>query len=276
MDINAGRVCAAHGFMRVIDYFLGRSNVTELDLTKAWREEMSGCGSMLTLNGWYSPPPFGMALLSADDTDFSRSMFLSFRDPICFATKKVINWNNGLLLAYSSNIDTVTGLPSDFATTIYFGKNKAVIDLFRRSLQCCGDVLSSVHKFRDAGALYGYAERILFSRGLNGATWSSTDNGYNFGHTLPILDCSKQDNISLERWIAQGASEKLRRSRLFVSEKSRWNLWENGQFTFEPQCVSRSSNFLPKLMFHYVLQPSREGMEICRACESPISRFMDL
>lgn len=125
--INPGRRLVADAFRTVVLNYLGRGATSEVDLQTAWMEEIAAV-PLLTTNGWYVPPKGGSVVLTCISADVSRSRFKSFRDPTFFASDKPINWSDSILIAYASNVDLRTGIPADFATTIYFGTDPKVRD----------------------------------------------------------------------------------------------------------------------------------------------------
>ncbi|MFC1235958.1 HAD hydrolase family protein [Vibrio sp. F74] len=100
-----------------------------------------------------------------------------------------------------------------------------------------------------------------------GKTWSSTDNGYNYGHTLPSLHSLTPHNSHITNELTDNNAEAMRDSRLFLSESSSWELSKTGQFTIEPQFTIPQNSQVPKAMIHYVVEVSSGKLKVCNCCE---------
>lgn len=218
-----------------------------------------------------------MAVLVCSNGDVSRSHFRSFRDPQFFASTEPIYWSDALVIAYASNISVESGLPADFATTFYFGSDKQIQDHFRRSIASCRQLFSELDQVYTGEELFGRLEDILGSVGIDGRTWSSTDQDYNFGHTLPVLDpqfSSGHSNLaSNDCVVSDNTAEAMRKERSFLSRESELDLRSGIQFTIEPQCVSLDNGAMPKVMIHYVGQFTNGRYEICSCCEDLPVRY---
>ncbi len=276
--INPGRTIVVDSLRKVLKELHGKDSVSEHRLKHAWLEEIRGNGN-LTVNGWYSPPSAGMAVLSCQDDTPERSHFQTFRDPQFFASSDNIDWSSSSIIFYASNIDLDSGLPADFATTVYFGNNKSIRRHFRDSFGACSTLLSELDNVQVGQELYGRMEDILAARGLTGRTWSSTDNDYNFGHTLPRLNaaqglssaCHEQvrtdPSPAMSAAVTDFGAEAMRTARKFLSRQSELDLLSGVQFTIEPQCISLLDEKMPKVMIHYVAQHNASSFDVCRSCD---------
>ncbi|MCP1201081.1 M24 family metallopeptidase [Notoacmeibacter sp. MSK16QG-6] len=274
--INNGRRVVSDCLAKVILDLLGKPNISERVIKEAWLEEIRSHSS-LTDNGWYAPPEKGMAVLASQGDDMRRTHFKSFRDPQFYPSDRPIDWGSSALIAYASNVDIYTGLPADFATTMYFGAEANVKRHFQTCLGCCRELFAELEDICLGRELYLRFEDILATCGIDGRTWSSTDNDYNFGHTLPLLDtesglsCSSAANASL--CVNDGGAEAMRKARLFLSSDSSLHLATGIQFTIEPQCVSQHCPDLPKVMIHYVAQYTQGRFQVCDACDDLMYKF---
>ncbi|GAB3496180.1 hypothetical protein GCM10027521_45930 [Amycolatopsis cihanbeyliensis] len=224
----------------------------------------------MTWDGWYTPPLMGMSVLFATAADPSRVNFRTFRDKNSFVSARTLDPDNGIVLGYASNVHRRTGLPGDFATTVYLGREPRVRDHFARAREACREMISAVSSGSTAGDLHAAALDALARRGLSGTTHSDTDpDGHNVGHSLPRLPVGP-----LGRTLRPEQIDKLRHDRLFVRRGGEWGLASVEQFTVEPQVVSPEDPTLPKIMLHYVLN-ARRTVTVCDACEDPL-RDLDL
>ena len=273
--INPGRAHVASALSHVVKSLFGRSEISELKLRDAWLEEIEQVHS-LTTNGWYDPPVTGAVILSCTPEDTRRSHFKSFRDPASFSREEYIDWSNGIIIAYASNVDRSTGIPADFATTAYFGNDFTTRQHLRTCFSACRQALAGVEVNWNAGQLYNYVHQTMLGNGLDGKTWSTTDNDYNYGHSLPRLifkSAIGEQNISRE--LAFETAAEMRNARRFVSQTATWLIAGDEQFTIEPQCVAVADRSLPKTMIHYVATVKDSMLEICDCCEQ-LPREFDL
>lgn len=274
--INPGRTIVSDSLTKVILEVFGRNDISERSIKDAWLEETSS-RTNLTYNGWYSPPENGMAILASHGDDMERTHFRSFRDPQFFASRDPIDWSSSTITAYASNVDSVSGLPADFATTIYFGDRKDVKEHVQQSFAACQELLSELKEVTSGKELYIRMEDILAQRRIDGRTWSTTDNDYNFGHTLPLLatvhGLASRSEKPQQKIVTSAGAEEMRTHREFLSSESELDLLSGIQFTVEPQCVSQHTENLPKVMIHYVVQHRNGIFQVCDVCEDLPSRY---
>ncbi|MEV0679180.1 M24 family metallopeptidase [Actinosynnema sp. NPDC050436] len=238
-----GRMVVAEAFIRTLRELRERGNVTEVGFRDHWHRVVVESGEM-TWDGWYPPPLMGMAVLFATAADPSRVNFRTFRDGESFVSRATLDPVDGIVLGYASNVHRRTGLPGDFATTVYLGREQRLLDHFRQAADVCREIASVVRPDLTAGELPAEALTALARRGLGGTTHSDTDpDGHNVGHSLP--------------------------RRLFVRRGGDSRLDSVDQFTIEPQVGSPDDPTLPKIMLHYVVS-AQEQVAVCDACEDPL------
>nr|BFE98405.1 hypothetical protein GCM10020241_00810 [Streptoalloteichus tenebrarius] len=264
-DLNPGRTIVAEAFLKTLRALRGQTDVTEIDFRDQWHRRIAASGEM-TWEGWYTPPSNGMAVLFASGADASRVHFRTFRDRESYVSSRVIDWADGVILGYASNVHRMTGLPGDFATTVYLGEQPRIIEHFRRARAVCRDIIAAADGNMTAGELHRVGMRLLAERGLAGTTHSDTDpNGDNIGHTLPRLPV-----VPVGFTLRPEQVDRLRHGRKFLRRDGDWRLDSVNQFTIEPQVVSSADASLPKVMLHYVVS-MRDGVAVCDRCEDPLA-----
>ncbi|WP_409418764.1 hypothetical protein ACJ3XJ_14255 [Marinomonas sp. RS-M-Aa-14] len=264
--INPGRLKVSDALTKVVSHYFGKNNISEALLKQSWIEEIASYPN-LTENGWYNPPHLGAAILACNSNDVTRSHFKSFRDSQFFSNNQAINWKDLILVAYASNVDNESGVPADFATTAYFGESPKIRAYFRKCFNVCNEFFSNFEANSTSGQAYLLIDRIASENGLEGKTWSSTDNDYNFGHTLPSLYDLMPDLNNTSKELSDISAQKMRKSRQFLSGSSDWNLSDSGQFTIDPQFIVPSDISMPKVMIHYVVDASSKKIKVCNSCE---------
>src|SRR5258708_22315776 len=116
---NEGRQKAFAALMETLGEHQGKPNVTERDFQDSWKQRRQSKGS-ITADGWYAPPPKGMAVLSGEIAFPSRVSFESLRKEKYWPSDRVINWKSDLLYVYCSPVQIPSGFPGDFSVTLYF------------------------------------------------------------------------------------------------------------------------------------------------------------
>lgn len=265
--VNLGRAYVSNALSSVVKTYFGRTSVSEIELRNAWLEEI-GSVPYLTTNGWYDPPMTGAVILACSSSDVRRTHFRSFRDRDFCSSDRAIDWSDGIIIAYASNVDRVTGIPADFATTAYFGSNPGIRRHLTRCFTACREALAGINVEWNANELYAHVHTTMLKHELDGKTWSTTDNGYNYGHTLPsLVPSGSTTDIIMSRELATDLAVEMRNARRFLSESASWKIADGEQFTIEPQCISPKNHSLPKVMIHYVAMAKHDTLSICDRCE---------
>lgn len=236
-----------------------RATVTEKDFKAEWLDRLSKAPSLIA-SGWYAPPPDGITVLAATATDPTRLAYASLRSPEYWPSDRVIDWGNGLLLAYCSPIDKTTGVAGDMAVTMYFGSEARVIDYFRHAQSAVKQVLDSIRIVDSAAEIIERADRIFEQNQLKSYVSSITDPAsYNIGHTIPALDPE-----SLVSALSDEQREMCRVQRKFLNRAAAWPIANARQFSIEPQLRSAVDPTFPQLTFHYLVAIDAANVHICR------------
>lgn len=144
------RAFAAKSLASVLrGFFVQKKHYSEVELRDAWLTALRKNPRIFS-DGWYSPPPHGIAILIASDNDGkeSRANYHNLR-PEAFWPRTDIRFDskNNILCAYASPFDKTSGIIGDFGLTLYFGKNPSIIDHLR---QCYG-IVQQVFEFVEVG-----------------------------------------------------------------------------------------------------------------------------
>lgn len=268
--LNEGRRLAFEAFERTLAEFYGRPRVTEVGFRDAWLARLRESGAV-TANGWYEPPPLGMAVLFADEDDPSRIGFESLRLPDCAPSPREADWSRGLMYAYCSPVHRASGLAGDFAVTLYFGRRPDLLAHFRRAFSVTRALLGEIGEATRSRALLDRSQALFGEAGLQNTIASVTDSvPLDLGHSLPRLDGSRAE---APRELDAATIAELRAGRRFVSTSVDWLLAAAGQVTIEPQLVAADRTDLPQVSFHYVAVTSARPVTILRECDTLLERF---
>jgi hypothetical protein len=245
---NQVRSLAAATFADTVRRFHGQDGISERLIARSWCEAL-GAYEAASVNGWYDPPPQGIAVLSG----LSRISFETLRDGASWPGEQVIDWAAGALYGYCSPVNTSDGMPGDFAITLYFGTDPRIRAHFRAAYRATKEVLAMAREESSSRALFLRSDEIFHAAGLRNCVVSYTDTTpLDLGHTFPVPSKPRLNGV---RRLDAGARDAIRRSRKFLNDDSDWDLRANGQFTIEPQLINTTDPTLPQVTFHYVIDP---------------------
>lgn len=252
VEPNLARRAATETFRETLRRLKRRSQVTERDFANEWLAAMSSVDGV-SMNGWYNPPPDGVAVL----TGIPRINFTSLRDEENWPSTRTIDWENGALYAYCSPVNTASGMPGDFAITLYFGDNKHIRQHFHRTYQAVHEILTGIPSKASSGELFRHSTDIFDRWNLRNCVISYTDTVFlDLGHTFPALSTFD----TLTRKLEPAEQDFIRRGRKFINNESDWPLNSHGQFTVEPQLIDVGDAELPQVTYHYVVTPDSFGV----------------
>jgi hypothetical protein len=267
-QFNRARSVGYRTLCETISALKGNENVTEQVFKSAWLNRMAREPNLIS-EGWYSPPPDGITILTASPADPARLAYSSLRSTEYWPSARPIGWRNGFLLAYCSPIDKITGLAGDLAVTLYFGSEPRFKDYFRRAHGVVRQLLDSISAHDSPEQLLNRAE-VMFRRNdlVNCATSTTDKASYNIGHTIPVLDPRK-----LLLVLSEEQRDLCRIQRCFLNRQASWHFSKEMQFTVEPQLGSSVDDFLPQLTFHYLVHIDSTGVHVCRDIDGLLREF---
>jgi hypothetical protein len=268
--MNVGRHLAAQTFAATLAEHYGRPGVTELAFRDSWLARL-GEVDALTANGWYEPPPFGVAVLFASDDDPRRMCFESLRLPEFAPRPTRMSWDSGLLFAYCSPVHRPTGLAGDFGVTLYFGKKAEVRSHFRRAFAATAELLAELGPLTSSAALLRRSEILFREHGLKNTISSITDSvPLDLGHSMPSMRSAK---LATSRSLCADDRRFLGDQRRFVSTSADWLLAEEAQVTIEPQLIAPDRSDLPQVSLHYVVAVGPTHVRVARECDDLLRQF---
>jgi hypothetical protein len=268
--INHGRQLAFETFSITLQELLGRNGITEEYFRDAWARRL--CESQqLTSNGWYDPPPGGMAVFFGHDNSTKPFGFASLRPQHFWPSNRTIDWNHGLMYAYCSPIHIPDGMPGDFGITLYFGNDSNVRSQFRAALAVTRQLISEITPGTMARTLFRRSEILFADVGMRNNVVSVTDSvPVDLGHSLPRVQLPELGN---NRQLKESAKRAVEKGRLFISESTDWPLSDVMQFTIEPNLVSVNDLRLPQVSPHYAVSVRDRRVRICDECDALFDQF---
>ncbi len=121
------RKIASESLTRVLkEALLSQEKISEADFANKWLGQLRKNKEIFS-EGWYTPPPHGMGVLFATETNFDRISFKSLRDKKYWPKKDIfLDRKKGYLNFYYSPVFKNNYIIGDFGLTVYLGKQSQI------------------------------------------------------------------------------------------------------------------------------------------------------
>ena len=199
-------------------------------------------------NGWYDPPPGGVAVLFAD-TPFERLQFDSLRDPKFFPSTTSVFGRESVGMFYLSPIDRATGMIGDIGCSMYRGDDPKIRDHIR----VCHDGVHAVCENAEVGMRfcdqYTFAMDLFHKNGKK-VGWMTTTHDplkVNLGHTIPGLLGDELPQNSFE-----SLKEAICSRRVYTNAEEQFQIPPTCAFTLEARLTDLEEK-LPNIFFHFTV-----------------------
>jgi hypothetical protein len=233
----------------------------EVDIADAWHLLLN-TDSTTCAEGWYLPPPHGLAVLIADPPSFDRLNRPSFRSRSAWPSRQHRLSGQALLVAYSSRVNHENATIGDMGCTLYFGADQSI----KRHLSTVWNITMRIARLAEPGMSFSQLYRdsigIIDASGLRNNIYSISDsNSTNVGHTIPWSDrpISAEERTTLKSGDPQTIADLVSSSRRFISSTEEHIFTETMAFTIEPRL---SGPGLPVATFHVVVSFDRGDRNI--------------
>lgn len=236
--------------------------VSEVDLHSSWLKELQKYKEIFP-EGWYLPPPNGIAVLLAPENNPARLDFKSLRKKHNWPRKDIfLDKKHGLAFLYSSPIG-MTGILGDIEVTLYFGKNKEIKEYLKLYFRILQKIVEQIKvgktTFKD---LFDYSEFLFDKYNLENAIVSMTDpTSDNIGHSIPFVDESmtteEKKILAGKDWVA--ACKMVCNKRLFLNSIQDTIIQPNMAFTIEPGVKIKGRDDMPFIAFHTMVLIDKKG-----------------
>lgn len=263
---NIARQKAFTSFYNTLDKLYGRKDITEKEFKSKWQENLEKETNILA-DGWYNPPPNGMAVLFGDRVSFD-----TLRDNKNWASEKTINWKEDLIYVYCSPIDKKSGIIGDMSLTLYFGENIEIKKHIKNCYKAVQEVFCELDKVQNSQELFVFSEKIFEKYQLKNCIISKTDNTpLDLGHTFPKLI-----NIENRNKLTQEEKQDISKARKFINYNNSWNFIEGIQFTIEPQLISIENSKLPQISQHFLIKKTKDKFIISNDVEQALIKYNNI
>lgn len=258
------RRIATESLYEVLKRFLAKKTFSEIDLRDTWLLHMRKRNSIFP-DGWYVPPPHGVAVLFAPDDKFQRVCPSSLRLEEFWSRDDILlDKNRGLVLVYASPVNRKSGIIGDFGLTLYFGKRLEIIEHLKKSFQIVQEIFAYIEvgmKFSDVAR---FAHRQMNKKGLYSDLLSPTDPaGTNIGHTIPAVfegwNDREEEIIKSPDSPWDDVKKVISKKRIFVNEIESFVIRPGMAFTIEPRPKVVNNPNIPMVWFHTIVLIDGEG-----------------
>lgn len=206
--------------------------------------------------GWYIPPPHGIAVLFSPENNPARVSYESLRKEENRPKENVIlNSGNGFAYFYTSPVNRGSGIIGDFGVTLFFGNNQKIKDYLR----LCYEITKKIFDFAKTGMQFsdiaGYSNKLCRENNLTNTIVSSSDpTGTNIGHTVPgiNLNWSRDEQKVFEGGGWDEVCKLISGKRIFVNEAEQTKIKPGMAITIEPRPISLTDSSLPMVGFHTI------------------------
>ncbi len=238
--------------------------ISEASLRDRILFEMAQCKDVFD-EGWYSPPPGGVAVLS-DTEPFERLQFQTLRNATWWPTEASQFSKETVAVVYLSPVEKSTGMIGDFGFTFYQGDNIEI----KEHIRTCYDAILSVAEHAKVGM--SFAELFAnatsaFEQARKGVNWMKTISdplkGINLGHTVP--------GTYGDDFRSTGTFEEIKNEittkRVYINVAENFVIPETCAFTVEARLADLDNPDLPNVFFHFIVTFSEGKKEILKNFE---------
>lgn len=260
---NSARQKAFESFDMTLNSLYGRKNISEKMFKDEWQKNLKQETSLIA-DGWYNPPPKGMAVLFGNRVSFD-----TLRDEKNWSNDTIINWKEDLLYVYCSPIDKSSGIIGDMSLTLYFGQDEKIKNHIKNCYNAVQEVFSELGKLENSAELFSCSEQIFAKHQLKNCVISKTDyTPLDLGHTFPKLE-----NLQAKESLTEIEKQEISKARKFINADSNWKFEEGMQFTIEPQLVSIEDSSLPQISQHYLIKKEESKFTISDDVQKTLEKY---
>lgn len=240
--------------------------VSEVLLRDAWLAEMRKNENIFP-DGWYTPPPHGMAVLFATDRDVDRVNFVNLRFEESWARDDVfLDRKSGIIFVYTSPTDRENGIIGDFQMSIYFGNNSEITNLLKTCLSLDKEIFENIDVGMSFSEITSFSEKLMNEKGMSNDVSSLLYNTITNipGHTIVGShgDWSDAEKLVIKNGTKDWDNTKdlISKKRVFIKKSEEFVVEPNMAFTIEPRPKVIARPYLPtNLSYHTICLIKSDG-----------------
>jgi hypothetical protein len=260
---KATRKLAADSLHQALTELLpGSDPISEVRLRDRWLAIMRESGRVYD-DGWYMPPPHGMAVLFSTDENINRTNFDVLRpEPIWPRDDIFLDRERGIIMVYASPVDKPSHMIGDFEMMLYFGDNKSIQGHFASVLRLDFEVFQKVSLGMTLAEVTALAESFMDKLGLVNNVVSINDPaGTNIGHTVPSTDedWTPEENAVFTQNDWSKSLDVIAKKRRFVNKLEALKVRQGLGFNIEPRPLAKDDSSMPMASFHTTVLVHEDG-----------------
>lgn len=229
--------------------------VSETEFRDAWLTELRKSKAIYR-DGWYIPPPSGIAVLFGPPIKGGRTYYEHLRVEKMWPRKDIyLGGENTMIYVYCSPVNKKGYVIGDIGLSIYLGKNPKI----KKHLKKCLDLNKKVFDYIEVGKTISnvnkYAFKLMKDSGLSNDVVALNDpSGSNIGHSVPVID---------EKWTKK--TDWATKKDFIAGKRIYFNGIEQSKFkkgmamTIEPRMVSIGDKDIPLTSFHTIVLIHENG-----------------
>ena len=250
---KATRHIAAETLKSSLEKLLSSNHpISEVDLRDAWLLELRK-RSELFPDGWYDPPPHGIAVLFGTEKNPHRLDFKSLRkEENCSCEDIYLDKKSGLVFLYAGPINK-EGIIGDIELSLYFGKKPEIQEYLTLHYNLIKKIFAYVSLGATFKNLFDYSEELFKKHGFVNAIVSITDpTNTNIGHSIPFIDkpITEEEKRTLHGVEWETACKMVSNKRIFLNKTNQTVVKPNMAFTIEPGVKIKEREDMPFIAFH--------------------------
>lgn len=254
--IKSTRKFTAQSLLKAFsDLLKTKRPISESMLRNAWLAELRKNKDIFP-DGWYTPPPHGIAVLFGTDKNLKRISPMSLRPQQFWSRDDIfLDTKNGIAMVYASPVNKQSGIIGDFGLTLYFGKNKKLQQHLQQTLQTNLEIFDYAQDGMGLYVLNAFCHRNLAAKGLTTNLSSLSDpTGTNIGHTIPVSydNWSAKERALLQKGKWDEISTMISKKRVFLNAIEKLRIRKGMAFTIEPRPEVPNDPTIPMVLFHTI------------------------
>lgn len=245
---------------------------TEKQLASALNQKLSENEDLLKC-GWYTPPPFGISVLSETKDNLDRLLFDSLRKEQYWPSDTPI-YDDSILFIYCSPAHKHNAVFGDIGITLYAGDDNKISNHLHKALNSLKEIATFTEISREFREICAHAQTVFKQNNVNNdrALLLTTDKDeFNLGHTVPFTH--ELPSIEEQAIIDSGNFEDIRdlisHKRIYLGPEETFKITENCAFTVEARLEDNDDPTCPNNFYHLIVS-FRDGQKQIHDMYTPI------
>jgi hypothetical protein len=230
---------------------VGIDGLSEIEIAEKILSEIKNHNEIFP-EGWYSPPPSGVAILLAQEP-FERLKYDSLRNPVYFPQKTPRLEKETVCLIFFSPINRKTNMIGDVGFTLYKGDNEEIKKHLKKSYETIKKVADYVQIGMNFSELAFFASNFFSGQNFKITRWktisSDPNASINIGHTIP----GSFENTFTFGNTFEEIIENIRTKRVSIEETRNFQIPKTCAFTIESRLEDFKNPNLPSAYFHFIV-----------------------